>query len=1487
MSSIVDRDDIDLLMTAALSILLRRDMGLNRRLWSWMLGPDTKEAPDGELSTFATKDNSSGIPPSQQVTYFVEGARPSLQRSILTMMSSKSDDPGQRGRAYLICLSLMDTWQIGGSLLPDIFLPALQHLYEYSLAAEPAAFSEVLTSASQFFDSVEAGLIWSTIVSILQDACKQSKKRSFSMVSWLLNQFNVQDQEMRQVHAPLAMTYLMEMLARPLDDSMAPGLLSLGLDVAEHLLAMVPDFLFHRAAQKTRDSSVVAKELSDIDVAQIIGDFYLDASSKTSRRRPPLDTRSLGMPGSVDPVQQSIELLVSLRAKLGDDLETAPVRLFSTLNEYLQPINAEGRTVPVRVLSSVTNLLASGGGVALASAPQLLHLVKPLATHLWSHLSPRRPKYHVEVVKCLWQVERAVAPSDAFEVALLELLGPACWNPEAIKLRTALDRETLERFMVLWNHTLLSKPSAAGTISSRRSSAMSVVIDSSQATHRVKLLTEPLFAILDSLADPGSETFETITLWLGSLPTLDSVLGCLLARYWSVRSDIGSTSIITRAEDERSRELTYVCGLLQSVFSSATPWTWQCLKSTESPNDQTPSDDGVVMLLRSLLDFLSSASTTDSKLRRRVLNIVDMILAKSDSTEIFHIDLEDLLLDFAIVCLRQNDSVSQGLLLSVITKAILGRLHQSRNVGAIEESRILSLRGRPSPAADKKVGNATNGNTHDSIVPPSRLLECLLLSFESVSARPRMEQWVSFISDVLPVFAGAIFTSLLPLVETICKQLQKVFSELLVLSSTQDNVDSSHPDNTLLCLLDALELILAKAHEQLDTGNLENEPSKPTDYSISLLTTTGSGAKLSSGLSSKTSQANSRLTVILAFHDAIRACFKIWTWTNCFSAGDDYDKSASTTTSYYALRLRNKTRYLLEQMFLVEPLESLEALLREWVSNEPAYLAGNIAAITLLQAMQSTRPKYVLPIIIDALCCRVSSGPSQGPRQSSLTIELLPAEIALFLHIYLRSIEDDAMDEVWNNCVSFLRDVLTNPLPYRNIMPILLSMAHVLAEKAHNTNFGEQRKMRKELADIFQKLLAATFSTLPGGSSSLGRSEQTRIHKPPGELDMALAPVLSRIVADLDVLVDNVDRATAVVNSISSNLLSPGIHGKNFPSSVGSDELELLLTIATSQPSAKAWKKDVADAVNDPRLFASSPASMSDLWFPILHQWTLRDRERMPELLARLTAPSSAGIMFGVGANAARLDADRKAQFNIRRVCLILLSAPSDTWATHLRDFDEKIEELFSATTSSSPSSAIKADLYLLYRALTLSIGPAQLSPLWPSINDNLRGGLLTATPSNHTTQALPNLGLLQACKLLDQLITISPDEFQLHEWLYITDTVDAVYQPLDQSPTALADQIVEALGTDSADGSQTVPRSSTRADGMSGRRPLLIDSVVDQEDVKVMRRNDFAKSIVRPFLSQLSIHAYESVYRSDVASMESCRQALLQDLLDTGTLVD
>ena len=70
-------------------------------------------------------------------------------------------------------------------------------------------------------------------------------------------------------------------------------------------------------------------------------------------------------------------------------------------------------------------------------------------------------------------------------------------------------------------------------------------------------------------------------------------------------------------------------------------------------------------------------------------------------------------------------------------------------------------------------------------------------------------------------------------------------------------------------------------------------------------------------------------------------------------------------------------------------------------------------------------------------------------------------------------------------------------------------------------------------------------------------------------------------------------------------------------------------------------------------------------------------------------------------------------------------------------------------------------------------------------------------------------------------------------------------------------------------------------------RRRALLGDTVDKEDIKAMPREDFVRASLRPFLSQLSIHAYEGVYSLDMPNIAALRDDLLADMLDLGSIVE
>lgn len=72
---------------------------------------------------------------------------------------------------------------------------------------------------------------------------------------------------------------------------------------------------------------------------------------------------------------------------------------------------------------------------------------------------------------------------------------------------------------------------------------------------------------------------------------------------------------------------------------------------------------------------------------------------------------------------------------------------------------------------------------------------------------------------------------------------------------------------------------------------------------------------------------------------------------------------------------------------------------------------------------------------------------------------------------------------------------------------------------------------------------------------------------------------------------------------------------------------------------------------------------------------------------------------------------------------------------------------------------------------------------------------------------------VLAACKCLDLLVTLQTEEFQMsvflhlvprqptdfcfsYQWIFITDTVDAIYRPDNWAPEAMMDQLADVTGS-------------------------------------------------------------------------------------------
>jgi len=426
------------------------------------------------------------------------------------------------------------------------------------------------------------------------------------------------------------------------------------------------------------------------------------------------------------------------------------------------------------------------------------------------------------------------------------------------------------------------------------------------------------------------------------------------------------------------------------------------------------------------------------------------------------------------------------------------------------------------------------------------------------------------------------------------------------------------------------------------------------------------------------------------------------------------------------------------------------------------------------------------------------------------------------------------------------------------------------------------------LQDLFLRMLTVVFTVAPAGSRSLelpapiplsnlekaeadGEPRPDRTSKGKTAPD-DIVPILVSIVPILRKVLLEPERVITASVSISTSLIGPIFRSRSFPNNVSPTLLDLVYQLTRLQNNQKAWKKEVSDAFLDPKFFLSPPSIIKEKWVPLTVQYLLADRERMMELLSRITPPTTAGVLFGVGAASARQEADRRTALNLKRIAFLIFAAEHDAFVPKLTEIEEKLVELLSATAVSSPSSATRGEVYIVLRALALKTSSVHMSSLWPLINTELHNALVALAPDGDPEHTFNDAGILQACKLLDTLLVLSPDEFQLHEWLFVTDTIEAVYHAHDWNPMALADQVVLELS-----GGRGAYESDTAMAYGAGRKPWFRGRRAGTGQAEM----DVKRDVIAPFLRGLSIATYEGTYAMAKPDIEECREALLADLFE------
>lgn len=540
-------DDLELLLKAAAGVVTRREMSLNRRLWTWLLGPEpsTGDPESGMASPMSPSAHPNGTL-ATRTSYFEEYGLEPLTKALLSLIKDAPETTAaEKARPYRICLSLMDRWEIGGLVVPEVFLPIVDSVRKFKDgASSKTEFAEVLRSASTFFDGVESGLIYGEILGQMAqaigpgDLSARERLDKLALVQFILKHFNIREEEMVTIHAPLtalAIFCMIEDAQRREEEgthSKQDGdLVTSTLGIAADLLDIVPE----RAFPPNSDAIPPSTNSKDPSVPNLelllkIRDFYIHDQGNLDAAKPPLGRREVGelllqracnlgcdsliQKDSVSDLSVKCRILMLLVSKTPPDTPLDDARLLGALHTRASEDSLRFITYS-SVLSLSTHLYTAG----CIAYNDLSDLVGPLVRHAWSFLSASEPRYHVETVRSLWLLQSALTPQNRdIEAALCSLMGQSDVNG-TFSIRPA---ESGRSFSILWSHTLQDNPSN----SDRRNPKTPVGELSSfprlagMENYEV-MLTRPLFLMLDALLDEKTQLFMAVKTWLNNLVGID------------------------------------------------------------------------------------------------------------------------------------------------------------------------------------------------------------------------------------------------------------------------------------------------------------------------------------------------------------------------------------------------------------------------------------------------------------------------------------------------------------------------------------------------------------------------------------------------------------------------------------------------------------------------------------------------------------------------------------------------------------------------------------------------------------------------------------------------------------------------------------------------------------------------------------------------------------------------------------------------------
>ena len=1100
-----DHEDLERLVTCAVGVVTRRDMSLNRRLWTWFIGPDRDDEPEDKEGLH---DDVSVEAQTKNNSYFDQYGSSVLTRSLMRMVRKNSTIPAERAKPFRILLSLMDRWEVGATVIPKTFILAIENVYAYSETMSTATTDEVIRSASMFFDGVESNLIWSNILDYGLLALDPEEKsltvrlRRLKIIKFVIMRFNVREEEMLLAHIPVVSLAIFAKLSQYIEHlsksnpSMLDDIVGLALELCIMLASEVPHRGFvvrHRSSGSKRSETLAMPADADIwkavqklyknekDISEVsklaelsTGTGYVFLQRVMITFRTILNTRS-------DPrlVELCGRLLQILLRKTLDSRPINYIDFLKALHQDLSRISDHYDTaIPFEFISAVMGNLTVITSVLKSrekffsdrTLSALLVLIVNLA---WRYLDPLIPQHHMESYRCLCQIHELTHSERLVESVLASQIGGSGKTNGTGSQKSLI---SLRRFAVIWGLALQQQSTYAERptqIQDEKNEKKGKII----SYHLYPgALTRPLFLLLDCLQEDDMELYNFVQEWLYFLPSVEMLMDAIfkhlafssLSLYTETQPiSLSIETPVQLSPEHVIRETRYYMQHLLYLLKEPPAGLWDYLLTNTLPH-QTPHHDSERSItvqdyiINICIGIVSKPEYSEMKfdsLRINSLKVIELLQATPHKLAVEKSGIDQRLIKILNRNLKSYSSAVQMSFLDALRLSLLSKIQAGNETDQAVQITSSEVHSRSPDTGTVEEEDKEALKT----MLIKNLIECSMNGMSFQNNYFSLNNWTTFLFDCAPLWSQQIFQHLIPVVSNLCKQIEFVLNNLHRAFS-QDYATTFAPEETLILLLTTLQNVQSIAAQRLMTDDFQRLAAKGHEPSQGFL-----GNVVPNPFSSETTPAsvagqNNSLTLVLCYQDSLKVCFRLWVWGTHFSASTQSIRGSNQASfSHTSMRVRNKARQLMENMFNNEAMEVLENLTYMWARDSPS---GDTAksVLAFLQVIDGSKPKNIMPAIFNALYSRTNPNAIESARLSTYTSKITETELAAFLLTYTETLEDDTLDEIWGVCMTFLSHVLANPLPQRQIIPVLLEFTVMLSEKLDNTNFGEQRKMRKELS---------------------------------------------------------------------------------------------------------------------------------------------------------------------------------------------------------------------------------------------------------------------------------------------------------------------------------------------------------------------------------------------------------------------------------------